>query len=628
GMEPGAFAARVLGDGGRGYREADLTGGDVAIPAEKFLAQAPALSRLLDDAKASADGLSPREARAEQERLAARTAELASFSGDPAASGARPEPLKTAVADAEGASPDAIVGRMTLEERGAYHTASATARGAAEQELVRRVTEGGRRENAAWFRSEKARIEAEVRAELDADPAQRALLFLQKGEVRGAPDVQAAAALLRDEQGRPLKLDRAELVDRFGQEAVEKLPRGIFGGKRGESAPLEDVATLLGFRSGVELVDALRTVQPRGAFVPEEVQRRLDETYGPALLDSPHDLATAALEAVHSEAAAAKVLLEIHSLRRQLDPSARPAARVPELPAITATVERILREKPIAEISPAYYLQAERAAARRAIDFATAGKIHKALLEKETQLLNQVLYREAVALRARMDVELGKIERGASDGTVARLGKADPILRDAHEAILEAIGVRRWDPRNAGRPGVDALVAKLERDASPPAFDVDQLRDVVARRRSWRSLTPGEAENVADAVAQIKASARNATELDLEGRKVDRDFIIAELEERAAKLPPQKKAPRDDARGTAARRASLFLQWGDSVLLSPETRIHLLDGGEKGPFHEAIWNPYLRAKYRKHDLEREYLSALMKHWEEMPAEMKARRFDT
>ena len=616
-IDPARAAMDVLQDAGRGYLEAKQTGGDLAMPVEKFLtgmAKSPHALDLTHDVKLSLEGLTPRQAKAEHDRIA--NMDLAERWG-------APEDPRAALAAAEQPPLPGLLEAMTPEERSAHDSAMAEARTSAERELLRRITEDTARDTKDWFREERAQVEEAVHAELDQDPVQRALTFLQHGELRsGAPEHLAGAALLRDAEGKPLKLDRQELADRYSPWLVDQMPKGTVSTKRG--APLDDVALLLGFDSADALVFGLRDATPREDLVAAEVKRRLDLAY-PSLRHAPGRLAELALDVAHNDAAARSALLQLRALERQINPAATARDVVRDLEKLKESARRFLADKPIREVSPGYYLQLERNAAKRAADLAGQGKLHDARGAEEQRIFNSILYREALDLKASLDSKYSRLTKSLTESTAARLGKADPVYRDARDVILEAVGVLRAD--TTGKPGVDALVAKLEQDANAPAFDVDGLRQVVDEKRPWRFLTSAEAENVYDAVLQIHAAANLRNELELEGRKMDRDEVIARITDRAMKLPHQPKTPRDEALATASRVARLYAQWGDAMVLAPESIVSFLDSGETGPFRDAVWNPYLSAKYRKHELEQKYLDRLMRLWDSMPREMKARRFE-
>ncbi|BDG06991.1 hypothetical protein [Anaeromyxobacter paludicola] len=613
-VDPAAMARLVAGDEGQAYGEATATGGDLAVPLDKFLSKlskAGHAEQLRHDLRLSVDELTPRQVAAERERLASRVSELATMPREEQQTGQE----ERAAAAVRAAIPPAVQDLIDDFARSDHERATAETLSATQEELVRRIAEHQGRENQDWYRAERARLETQVRGELDEDPVHRAILFLQRGEVAGGPDAQAAAALLRDEQGRPLKLDRNEIVERFGSEVAKELSdqhRGVFGGKRGEGAPVDDVAGMLGFRSADDLVNGMRQAAPREEHVREEVARRLGELYGPDLLEQPHRLTEAALDAAHNEAAARRVLVELRSLARQVNPAAEARAQLVDPEVLRRTSERLLADKPVAQISPTYYLQAELGAARRAYELARDGKIEQALAEKEAQTLDHFLYREARDLRKQLDVGLKKLKGSARDPWRSELGKADPSYRDVHDQVLEALGLATATPPEGSRRGLDDLLALAAADGNTLPFDVAAIRDLLANPRPWKALTATEAQNVLDTVQSLRHFANHQNELELMGRRMSRQEFVAEAiataEKNLPKLPSPKRDPLTEGKGYSLR---LLGQALDAATLNVETAAHILDGGDRnGPFHRLLVDERLKARDKANDLAARFLGDL------------------
>lgn len=133
----------------------------------------------------------------------------------------------------------------------------------AQQEALRQI----RRETEDWWKEEREKIEAEVAAELDQDPAMRADAFLRKGT---RPDGSPLEPGLT-----PTKLRRQEILDCFGADASKKL----FGLWARDGAEIDDVAGLFGFDSGDSLVKALLARRNRQQQTRELTDARMREKY-------------------------------------------------------------------------------------------------------------------------------------------------------------------------------------------------------------------------------------------------------------------------------------------------------------------------------------------------------------
>jgi hypothetical protein len=515
---------------------------------------------------------------------------------------------------------------LTEGERTEYDVAGAEARKAADAEMLQRITEGQRRENEGWFRSERDRLRFEVEAELDRDPVQRALHFLKTGELRGVAPGTAAELLMG---GKPLKLDREAVRELGGQWLVDQLPAGIFAKAGEDAAHPADVALLFGLSSADHLVGALRTAEPREAIVDREVRARLRERYGPGLLEDPQALAEAALEAARSDTAARRVFLELRALARRLDPSAAARTSLASPEAIGATARRIVEGKTVGEVSPAYYLQAERAAGRRAFELAAAGKLHEALGEKEAQLLNLELYREAKAVRAKLDSAFALVVQSARQPWREALGKADPTYRDAHDGLLLALGIRPAgvDPA-AARRTFDEMLTTAANDAATIGFDVDGVRSLLQTPRPWNKLTVPEAQNVLDAITNIRRAANLRNEYVLVDKRMTKSQVLDEMEKTAEALPLVPRRKWDVSLEGAVETVRRGRHGLRAALLGPETIAEMLSGVKKDSvFHQVFIDSFLAARNRENELAREYGKVLLDAWRELPAETKKRRFE-
>jgi GGDEF domain-containing protein len=505
------------------------------------------------------------------------------------------EEIRKAQAASEAGQPfQPALERMTPEERMSYLGALSEAQENAKTELIRRIASAQRSENAQWAREERQRLQEEVDQDLDGQPVYRTLKALQaKGE--DVPEV------LRGKDGEPLRLDRAALVKAYGPDFVRTLPRGLVAAKGQEGVPAEHLAGLLGWDSGDAMVRALQQAQPRARLVQAEVQRRMEELYGPTLLDNPEELAKAAMDAVHNPAAARKAVLELNALRRALvkaggdlnadraafdklqeqvgqerQARAEGDARAKADAAQQATVQRQLRaellhgfdfatyreaakqaipEKSVGELTAGdrglagQYERAERTMAKRALEAAAKGDLLGAIALKEKQLLNLALYMEARDAREALERGFEKVRQSAREPWRQALGKADPdVFRTTHDALLQALGLT--EPREgAPKASIDA-VARL--GGADIGFDVEAIKDLLASPKPWAQLSAAEALNVVDAVSNIRHLANAQAEVNLAGRKQTTDAFFADLQ---ATSKARKPLPPEPASRTAAGRA-------------------------------------------------------------------------
>jgi GGDEF domain-containing protein len=549
---------------------------------------------------------------------------------------------------AQAAQPfEAARAAMSPAELAEYADATDRGRDIAETQVQRLILQAQREETTAFMESERARIREDVEAELDAQPVYSALKLLQGDNPLG---------------GEPLRLDRKAFVRKYGADAARALPREVFAKEGGVSA--EEAALRTGWDSGDDFARALQAAPPREEAVTTEVQKRMEDAYGVTILDNGPALAAAAMDAVHTPVQARKVVLELNALRRILKAGARDVMsadraemlKTQDVAAAEAGAEagrqrklreellhgfdfrdaqdmakRLMAEKTVMELTSGEqgiagtYLRNERTAARTALEAAAKGNLEGAIAWKERQLLNMALYREARDARAELERYAEKL-RGAGKGDYrAYLGKAAPVYRDAHDAILQAIGLQEVP---AGRAPLDlsSLVAAADAAAQELDFDVEGLRGLAAKPRPWWSLTTEEARNVVDAITNIRTAAREATTLQLEGKVMARDAFFEALSKTVEALPLEKPQPRDKNLMPFSQKARGILQHFDSLLLNTETMVGMLTGGDRESVaHKLLVDGYLAARNHEAELAKQFLEGLSNKWESMPKELREKR---
>jgi GGDEF domain-containing protein len=517
--------------------------------------------------------------------------------------------------------------RMTPAERTHWAELDARDRMAAEARVIRALVHDDRAQVRQIAEAERGRARAEVEAEVDRNPTYRAISYLATGALEKGKDLPPT---LSDANGQPWKLDRRALVKRYGADFVRTLPQEGLAEKRGLSA--DELAPELGFRSGDQMLRAIAAAEPRAQAIQRQVAKRVLDRLGPALLDDPQRLQEVTMEAAHTEAAAEKILLERRALARELDPE-RARGIEPDREYLKALAGRILEGKTVGEIAPSYYLHAERRVAREALDLAAQaaaapeGRKRQELLAraydlKEVQLLNQALYRAASDLRERLDGAYERLGKTAADRWRAKLGQANPAYRDVHDSILAAIGFPEAAsaPKSPGAAAkaIEAMLQQAADDAVDLAFDVDPIRELVTQRLRWTDLTVEEAQNVVDAVTNIRRAANHRNEIRLADKRATKDDVLAEMSRTAAVLPEKPKRLQDpNIEGVSLRRG---LNGLGASTLGIEAIVLRLDygAGRDGIFHRAIWDGYLAARNKENDLARAYGKVIDAAWEKLP----------
>jgi hypothetical protein len=355
---------------------------------------------------------------------------------------------------------------MSEVEFNVYRKQVEQATEAAKEQLLQRLMTEYRREQEKWWKDARSKVQAEVTAEVDEQPAYRAFEALAAGQL---PD------------GTPLRLDRQSLIGAYGQAFLARLPRrarrlySADGGVHHDAA-----AELLGFASGDALMQALVNLRPRKDLIEAETDMRMRERHGDMRFDGT--ISDKAMAALHSEARAQALMIELKALKRKQHDTA-PIARL-----ATAQADR----------EHAYerrWMEAERKLAVEIERGTNAESIrqlrHELRAVKESA--DAALWRERhdrayeqrwADAERRLAVE---IERGANQGVIEGLrGELRAVRDNAREgrALL-----RRIPDLSFFRQAAQGIIgAKLVRDIRPDEY-------LAAERRASKAALEAAAKD-------------------------------------------------------------------------------------------------------------------------------------
>jgi hypothetical protein len=483
------------------------------------------------------------------------------------------------------------VEHLKLDEKGtaAYAKALAEERQAAEATVLQHLAEAGKGAAKDFVIEERARIEGEVSKELDASPVQRLRTYLLEGHDPGAgtaksiAEAKATQAVLFP-NGEPLKLNRKVLAERYGEDFFKTLPRAATGK---DGVHPDFLAQHFGFQSGDEMVRAFAASEPRDVVLERETQRRLQEAH-------PEDasaVADVALSTVHDDLTARRVLLEARALRRQLDPLTDPRAPLADLATLKATAAQLIAAQKVGDLSPSYYLQAERTAAKAALDAAAAGKVAEAYDAKEQQLLSMQMWRAARDAREQADSDVAFLRKFTDDkpapswawpgpttslrsttcSTVSSCAAASAVAR-SRAGSRRSSGWPRSRPPAATRSSRSVL-DKLDKFIHWKELTAGEIGDLRAGGREHRA--PGRAQ--ADHPRRQQAARPGGAEGELVGRPLDaargqagaRPGRAAHGRRAGRRLRAPARLRRREGRGVAApARPGL-----DAARLGPDQRL-------------------------------------------------------
>lgn len=495
-----------------------------------------------------------------------------------------------------------ITALMTPDELANYRRASQQARDDATTEIEQEILRAEIRKGQEWYREQKRAVEREVRDELEASQPYQARKWL----FGNAPYPGL---------GKPLRLDSAAVTELFGSKSKEARFLGRARVREGGVHP-EIAASMLGYINPSEMLNDMRAVPGLAEAIKIETERRMAERYPDPRVDGT--LAEKAM-AVVGEREAEVQAIQLRALAREAGRKASQHRIIKE-----AARQHIARLK-LRDVIPYTFQRASTKAAKAVEAALLDGNMPKAYEEKEKQLMNLHLYREAVkaqdlaqkkrdqaktymkagAKRKRLqsasveNYELaypdGRVEYAATKAA-ANQAEADGAVVTPLFNFLEQVDglLTKYEfgtPRRAIRQQREALAAFLASMASesivvnPPEW---LLLDR-AERTNWKELTIDELVDVVDMIRQIDQMAKNKLQV-LKGDawaefEPLRDAIVATVELNASK-----------ARNSAFNKsfADEIRRWGREWLgtLPADQIARELDGqDELGPVQENITTP-------------------------------------
>lgn len=407
---------------------------------------------------------------------------------------------------------DATAAGMTDAEFEAYRASVETASVEAQDKLRAQMMAEYQREQQKWWKERRAQVRDTVAAEIAEQPVYRAFRELTAGD---------------------MKLNKADLVRRYGDEYLKRLPRSfqrvytVDGG-----VDLDMAAEMFGYDSGDAMVQALVNMRPAKELIEAETDARMREEYGDMRFDDT--AVDRAQEALHNDRRVDVMMAELRALRRkqrevapfvraerQRQAGERAAARdaaagVPPASEFKRMAQGMIAQQAIKDLQPNRYLLAERKASRRAFEAMAKGDVNVAANEKQRELLNHYLYLEATAAKERAD----KIAEYADGLTKAkaqeRVGKGGEEYLAAMNEILVGYEFRRVTNKQINvREAMRAAMARA--DAEGEVIDVmtdddgNIIDPVLAAVRNYRELTIDELQAVRDMLKNIEHVAREKT---------------------------------------------------------------------------------------------------------------------
>ncbi len=480
------------------------------------------------------------------------------------------------------------------------------------------------------WKDEQATVHDDLEKVVNDRPEFKAMLALQSGEW--------PAGLKGDEAG-PFKLDRKDIVDRYGEEAPKQLPgRSGYSTNPNRGAPLyvneggiplDAMASLLGFRSGDELWQMLTGTGNREMIINQMTRREMDRRHPDAVKNGTLD--EDAVGVLHGAAQGKRLLRELDSLGKSVGQAPPPVEVLREV------ADRQLAARDVRSVNPELYRRSEAKAAREVLEALAKGDKQAAYNAQVRRVLNSELYRAASdaakAIEAGVDFArkfsnhkvreiLGKA--GGWEWTVADRG-GRTIGKYSTEAEAKAASVKNGDApyiRTSSYLGqIDSLrerfgFTKSRYPGPRESLDTwmnDQreagvepvIPEWIAKSTdsgSWRDLSVAQFHDVVNAM-------RNIDHLGREANKLGADMGRAMIDERVRQLAEVSTANKQRVRkratspGIVGKVRDLVAGW-DAMLTKLSTQTHIMDGfKEGGIWFETFVRPLQEAATREAEMQ-------------------------
>lgn len=488
---------------------------------------------------------------------------------------------------------DATAAGMTEAEFEAYQQSVAQATESGKEALQQKLMKEMMREREAWWKEESAKVREEVAAEVDATPVYAAFKALTEGDI---------------------KLNKDELVDRYGLDYTKRLPRGF---QRvyttGDGMPLDAAARLLNFPSGDALMEALVGMRPRNDYIKAETDRVMKERYGDIMTDG--SISEEAKIALHNSQREKVLAAELRALRRkqrEVAPflaverqrqaaerrAARAAIEVPPIAAFREAAKGMIGQTAIRDLEPQRYLNAQRKEGKRAMKAMADGDYATAADAKQREMLNHFLYLEARNAKDKADKIAAYMRKFERKETRQRIGKAGKEYLEQIDAILDSYEFKRLPNKTIDRrASLNSFVAKQEEAGEPVNIPVSVLED--ARQINYRLLSVDELNAVNETVRNIANLASLKNKLTLIAEKRSLDEVAGEAIEHVLANSGGGKAKKIET----ALPGEQLGRWAKGFMLIHKkfaTFFRQMDGWQDGGM---MWNLFVRPLNDRADYE-------------------------
>jgi len=502
---------------------------------------------------------------------------------------------------------------MSPEAWQEYQDADKEALAFATREAQARFTREALEDAERDFAEQLAAARKDAEAEYEALPARKAARYLD-GQAKDLLDAGLAMA--------PVVLDRSAVESAVGATGVRKFRTRKQGG-----AQPDEVATLVGYPTGKDMLQAIASLPPAVKWVEQRAQALAEErdAAGAAELARLRKDVESGVQAYVE----ARLAREWTELGRRAEPGSDVSelGRQVALEMLRQASRLIVERQRVGTLSPAKVLGRERAAAVKVRNAARTGNMDAArdwFREQTLQAYTHGATLDAIKERDRFE----KMASGLTETAArARLGKASPSLRDAVDYLLGVFGLGA-ETELTGET-LQAAAAVLEESGGVPGDWLEALQvPELQGSGDWRNLSVANLRHLDAALRQLLAEARFRNEVMVGERMADIEATEAAALAEIESTLPALRAPGSSTSDSTVDVAMSFLSASDGYLTNPVDLIRDLTGDNiDSTLFKAIIDPMRRARDKKVDLLKKSVQPITDAIEAMPEELKNRLSD-
>ena len=636
GLSPLRASEDILGDSGTNYALAKRDGLQIEIPLDDFVskvANTNEYEEILNIARTRPDGMTIGEARGFMQSVPATSEEIANEIVEQDKDSQ--DPLNTIIpSDQEEQFKDKLVNDEIEEldkdypdskvENSAFTVGPFAFKGKKLQQYTEMVNESRNvvrdktkkrllseqmKERKPIVEKERQRIRKEIEDSINLRRDYNTLELLQNGKLADGSDPDSGFI--------PFKLDKKDIINRYGKDILKDLPKNPIIYTTKEGMLLDHAAEQLGYSSGDQLMQALIGIIPKKILIDTMTEAEVSSIFGDQFINE--EISDTAIDEFHDENRT-RILNQqlkhiaskrLGGLKNVIRAVTRP---IPSSREMKFEAENIVENIPIINSNPNKYLVAEKKAGKQSGILLARGDLQGAANAKISEIRNHLIYKELIKSKNRLNSQINFIKGLNKENSKKILGNAGQSYVDRVDAILEQYEFKNKSIRSIRRRGnLRDFINKQEEEGIYHAVPDSVIED--SRNVNYKELTFGEIQDIYDALKSIMHMARFKDKLLVNKERRDKQQVLGELSE---SLVTNAK---NLVQNTSEMQAIIASHGGDAkaTFLTPTTIVRELSGfKDVGPWQDlkAIIDDAIVNKFLPRMLETETKEAeiTLKHY--------------